>query len=300
MALPENAGIASRLDEVARILEEHGANPFRVAAYRRAAHVLRDLPTPVSLILAERGLDGLDELPGIGASLARSIRDLVTSGRLPMLERLRGESDPVELLMTVPGIGRLTAERLHHDLDIDTLEELEAAAYDGRLAAVEGLGAKRIQGVRDSLGQRLARVRRSPADERAANVPSVEELLDVDAEYRAKAAARVLKTIAPRRLNPANEAWLPVLHTTRGGRHYTALFSNTPRAHALGTTHDWVILYADDGRGEHQWTVITAHQGPLRGFRLVRGREAECERHHARTRAGSPRYPSNGVPDVAC
>ncbi len=284
MALPENAGIASRLDEVAAILEEHGANPFRVGAYRRAASVLRDLPTPVSRILAEKGLEGLDELPGIGMSLSRSIRDLVTSGRLPMLERLRGESDPVELLMTVPGIGRLTAERLHHDLDIDTLEELEAAAYDGRLSAVEGLGAKRLQGIRDSLGQRLALVRRAAADNASDEIPPVAELLDVDAEYRTKAGAGVLKTIAPRRLNPRHEAWLPILHTTRGARHYTALFSNTPRAHALGTTRDWVILSVESGRGEHQWTVITARHGPLQGHRLVRGREAECERHHGRDR----------------
>ncbi|MGH7682533.1 MAG: hypothetical protein ACRENN_11185, partial [Candidatus Eiseniibacteriota bacterium] len=71
--------------------------------------------------------------------------------------------------------------------------------------------------------------------------PSVSDVLDVDREYRERAAKGELKRIAPRRMNPANEAWLPVLRTERAGRHYTALYSNTPRAHELKKTHDWVV-----------------------------------------------------------
>ena len=66
--------------------------------------------------------------------------------------------------------------------------------------------------------------------------PPVAELLDVDRAYRTAAAAGELRRIAPRRMNPEAEAWLPVLHTERGSRHYTVLFSNTPRAHRLGRT----------------------------------------------------------------
>ena len=106
----------------------------------------------------------------------------------------------------------------------------------------------------------------------------------MDREYREKAAAGSLRAIAPRRFNPTGEAWLPVLHTQRGPRHYTALFSNTARAHQLGKTHDWVILYFDDGGGERQHTVITAQRDTLKGKRIVRGRESECEAHY---RAGT-------------
>jgi hypothetical protein len=272
-----NRQIADRLDEVAQVLDEQGANPFRVRAYRRGADVVRGLPRPVADVFEEGGLAALEALPAIGPSLARAIRELLRSGRLPMLERLRGASDPVALLATVPGIGRRTAQRLHHDLDVDTLEDLEAAAHDGRLAGLAGFGPKRLAGVRDSLAQRLARVRQ-PAETGPA--PPVLELLDVDAEYRAAAAKGTLKTIAPRRFNPTGKAWLPVLHTQRGERHYTALFSNTPRAHRLGTTRDWVVLYLDHGREEGRWTVVTAHAGPLRGRRVVRGREAECAAHY--------------------
>jgi len=105
----------------------------------------------------------------------------------------------------------------------------------------------------------------------------VVELIEVDQEYRREAAAGSLKLIAPRRFNPSGEAWLPVLHTTRGSRHYTALFSNTARAHQLGKTRDWVVLYYDGHDGERQCTVITSGFGRLKGRRIVRGREDECE-----------------------
>jgi hypothetical protein len=100
--------------------------------------------------------------------------------------------------------------------------------------------------------------------------------LDVDREYREQAAAGMLHKITPRRFNPHKEAWLPVLHTQRGERHYTVLFSNTARAHQLGKTHDWVVLYYDRGQEEQQCTVITSQRGPLTGKRIVRGRETEC------------------------
>jgi hypothetical protein len=282
MADPLNAHVAARLEEVARILEWQGANPYRVRAYRRAALTLRGLGQPVSETLAQGGLASLEALPGIGESLARSIQAVVVSGRLPMLERLRGASDPVALFASVPGIGRRTAERLHHDLGLDTLEELELAAHDGRLATLLALGEKRLNGIRDSLAQRLGPVRSRSGRAPRTTPPTVAELLDVDREYRDKAQAGILKTIAPRRLNPEGEAWLPVLHTTRGARHYTALFSNTPRAHRADATRDWVVLYWDGAPGEGQATVITSRRGSLAGRRMVSGREEECARHYER------------------
>lgn len=289
-----NLEIAARLDEVAELLAEQGASRYRVEAYRRGAETLRGLPRPVSTILQDEGLAGLERLPAIGESLARAIQAFVTTGRLPMLERLRGETDAVALLASVPGVGRGLAERLHHDLGIERLEDLEAAAYDGRLAGMVLIGEKRLRGIRDSLAQRLGRIR-APADpaSRPAS-PPVADLLAVDREYRSRAAEGSLRTIAPRRFNPARKAWLPVLHTRRAGRDYTALFSNTQRAHELGRTRDWVVLYVDGGPGEERYTVVTAPRGVLKGRRVVRGREADCLAHY-RDRglhlpAGTPDY----------
>jgi len=276
-----NAQVARRLEEVAQLLEEQGANLFRVRAYRRGAETVLHLPRPVSEILEQEGIEGLRRLPGVGDRLATAIRNVVHTGRLPMLDRLRGQTDPVELLETVPGIGRVQATRLHEELGIDSLEDLEAAAHDGRLTDVAGLGRKRVAGIIDSLATRLGRVRLAGGD--IADQAPIAELLDVDREYRERAEAGELHKIAPKRFNPESEAWLPILHTQRGNRHYTALYSNTARAHKLGKTLDWVILYYDGESGERQCTVITSQFGALKGRRIVRGREQECAGHYGLT-----------------
>lgn len=275
-----NLKIARRLDEVAEILTEQGANPYRVQAYRNAAANLRRLPRSVDDILKEGGEPALRRIPGVGPSLARAIATLVLTGRLPMLNRLRGESESGLLLASVPGIGKVLAARLHDELDIHTLEQLEAAAHDGRLRELMGLGEKRIGGIMDSLASRLGRVQGRPAPGRYPE-PSVAEILDVDREYREKAAAATLRMIAPRRFNPNREAWLPILHTQRGQRHYSALFSNTAHAHEMKKTKDWVVIYYDGPGGDRQSTVITSQRGPLTGKRIVRGREDECTKHYA-------------------
>jgi DNA polymerase (family X) len=266
-----NIDIAGRLDEVANIFAEQGANRFRIQAYRRAANVLRRLSRSVSDIFAEQGIQGLEQISGIGASIARAIRDILLHGRLGMLDRLRGESDPTAVLATVPGIGKVYASRLHDDLGIETLEELEMAAHDGRLEHYPGIGAKRLAGIRDSLAQRLGRVRRQPMPTPTPATPaplrfprqkpSASELLDVDREYRGKVASGTLTQIAPRRFNPEGEAWLPIMHTARNGRHYTVLFSNTARAHEQAKTRDWVVLFCDNGDTEDRFTVITSEFG---------------------------------------
>jgi hypothetical protein len=277
-----NDRVAGRLEEAARLLAEQGADRYRIGAYRRAAESVRRTARGVDAIYHERGLPGLQDIAGVGETIARAIRELVIHGRLPMLERLRGEADPVALLSSVPGVGRVFANRLHDELGLDTLADLEAAAHDGRLASIAGFGEKRIAGIRDSLAYRLDRVR--GAAPRTAS-PDVAELLDVDREYHTKAAAGLLRRIAPRRFNPDGNEWLPILHTVRNGRHYTALFSNTARAHRAGKTRDWVVLYHDAGDGERQHTVITATHGALRDRRVVAGREAECLRHYSRNAA---------------
>jgi DNA polymerase (family X) len=269
-----NHEIAGRLEETAILLEQQQASPFRVRAYRDAAASVRTLPVSVATLYKDGGLPELERIPGVGPNIARALRDVVLTGRLPMLERLRGESDPVGLFSSVPGVGPRLAERLHQELGLASLEDLEVAAHDGRLEALPGFGTKRVAAVIDALHRRLGRVRGQPLF--SAVSPPVAELLDVDREYRDSADAGRLPMIAPRRFNPERHAWLPVLHTNRGSRHYTALFSNTAQAHRLRRTHDWVVIFGDGEREEHQATVVTAHVGPLAGHRVVRGREAEC------------------------
>ena len=206
-------------------------------------------------------------------------------GRWAQLDRLRGSLDPAALFQTVPGIGPELAQRIHDALGVETLEALEIACYEGRLDEVAGIGARRAATIRAALAEILGRSRllRRGVPSTGAE-PSVAVLLDVDKEYLNKASAGALPTIAPRRFNPGKQAWLPVLHTRRDTWHFTALFSNTARAHELGRTRDWVVLYFnDDDNPERQRTVVTEQRGALSGRRVVRGREAECRDHYERT-----------------
>src|SRR5574341_433028 len=100
-----NNELAARFDEIAQLLAEQDASAYRVEAYRRGAEALRGLSRPVPDILREEGLAGLERLPAIGEILARAIRAFIETGHLPMLDRLRRETDPVVLLASVPGIG---------------------------------------------------------------------------------------------------------------------------------------------------------------------------------------------------
>lgn len=291
---PDNGQLADRLDEIAELLDAQQANPYRAQAYRRAAETLRGLEKPVHEILALEGTAGLTELPGIGPSLARSLDRLAKTGRLPLLEQLRGVFGPEEKLATVPGIGPKTAARIHQSLGIETLVDLQAAAYDGRLAQVPGMGTKRLRAVRESLAGRFRRPPRLARSRAAAPQDPVliEELLSVDEEYRRKAEADRLLRVAPRRFNPGRKAWLPILRTRRGDRDYTALYSNSARAHELDALRDWVIIYrtsqgggGQGGGGQSgggQWTVMTSRFGPLEGRRIIRGLEQECADHYAR------------------
>ena len=286
---PSNIEISDVLERVAELLEAQDANPFRVRAYRRAAQVIERSEQSIAEIADSKNGKKLEDLPEIGNRIAGSIREFVHTGRLNLLERLEGQVSPEDLFTTVPGIGEELAKRIHSQLHIETLEDLELAAHDGRLEKVTGLGERRIRGLKDSLATMLSRSSRQRArriryleKEKAtglmtdASPAPISMILDVDAEYRRKAEAGLLKTISPRRFNPEQRSFLPILHTEREGLHFTALFSNTARAHELGKTRDWVVVYYDRDGHENQCTVVTEHQGPLRGRRVVRGRERGC------------------------
>ena len=121
----------------------------------------------------------------------------------------------------------------------------------------------------------------TPVSAASTNEPLVAELLSIDAEFRQKEKAGRLPRIAPLRFNPEGEAWLPILHTNRDDRKYTALYSNSPLANEQHTTHDWVIIRRDGHGVSGQWTVVTERSGALEGRRVVRGRESECQEHYA-------------------
>jgi DNA polymerase (family 10) len=278
---PGNSEIADILERVADLLEADDANPFRVRSYRNAAMHLRGSKQAAADLYRAEGVTGLRHIEGVGEGLSRAIAQIIETGRSTLLDRLAGESAPETLFASLPGIGTRFAHRIRDELGISTLEELEQAAHDGRLARVEGIGRKRVAGIRDALGGILSARRFYHPVPAPPERPTVAMLLAVDAVYRERSARNELPTIAPRRFNPEHKQWLPILHTTRDGWELTALFSNTKHAHDLGKTNDWVVIYYHRNHREDQCTVVTGRYGALAGRRIVRGREAECRRHYA-------------------
>ncbi|HEV2364046.1 MAG TPA: helix-hairpin-helix domain-containing protein [Caulobacteraceae bacterium] len=156
-ARTENPLLAARLEDYADLLEAEGADTFRVRAFRRAAAVIERLPTPVRDILAREGRTGLEALPGVGPRIAAALAEMCLTGRWSQLDRMRGEADPATLFRTIPGIGRELSQGLVENLHLASLEGLEAAAHDGRLAVAPGWGPRRARMVQSALAERLGR-----------------------------------------------------------------------------------------------------------------------------------------------
>lgn len=279
---PTNIEIALVFDEIADLLEVQDASPHRVRAWRAGAEAVRNHPEAIADVFRGEGRAGLEAIPHIGARLSKVIIEVLRTRRCGALERLRGEVSAVEVIASLPGVGEVLAERVHHDLGIDTLEQLEVAAHDGRLDQVPGFGEGRVRAIREVLQARLSQKarRRTGSSRRNAHPPSVAQVLEIDRRYRDAARAGTLRRIAPRRFNPEGEAWLPIMHEEREQWSYTALFSNTALAHQLHKTGDWVVIYWESDFGSGQSTVVTEWRGPTAGRRVVRGREAECAEHY--------------------
>ena len=273
-----NHEVGEKLREIAALLVAQHANPFRSRAYYHAADTLDNLPEDIDKLVQARGIKGLTDLPAIGAGIARSIYEYVAIGRMTRLENLKGGSDPVALFQSIPTVGPALALRIHDTLHVDTLESLENATRHGRLDQVEGLGVKRKEAIEAWLLKHLGEHRQQlNKSQHTGHNPGIALLLKVDAEYRTKAETKKLPFIKPKRFNPQNKAWLPILHTTHDHWHFTALYSNSDRAHKLDRVYDWVVIYFyDDHHQEGQHTVVTETHGTLSGKRVVRGRETEC------------------------
>src|SRR6476619_6919049 len=131
--------------EVGELLHEYGrrkmllgGSPYRAKAYIEAAENLALLTEPLGAVIA----DGrLRQVPSVGEAIADIIIKLHQTGRHPSLEKIR-QDFPASLLelLTVPGLPREKIVKLHKDLGINTLEELETAVRQDRLKGVKGLG----------------------------------------------------------------------------------------------------------------------------------------------------------------
>jgi DNA polymerase (family 10) len=137
-----NADIARVLAEIATIMAVKGENPFKVRAYERAVEAIEGLSEDLGSIREE---GGLRSIPGIGASIAEKIEELLDTGRCKHHQELLSEFPETALeFLRIPGIGPKTVKVLL-DEGITTVEELEHAAQEGGLRHLRGLGEKTEQ-----------------------------------------------------------------------------------------------------------------------------------------------------------
>ncbi len=168
-----NADLATAFDEIADLLEIKGDNPFRIRAYRNAARIIGDMGEELHAKV-EKGED-LTQLPGIGKDLAAKIGQMVITGRIAYLEELRQEM-PAGLsdMLRLPGLGPKRVKTLYHDLKIQGVEQLAAAAKAGRIRELKGFGEKIEAGILKAIETRQTEGRRF---RRASVTPYAESLL---------------------------------------------------------------------------------------------------------------------------
>ncbi len=145
-----NGEVAEVFERIAGLLEMKGEKSFTARAYQRAARTIERLPSEVEAML--RDGEDLTEIPGIGKAISQKVAELVDTGDLQYLERLKGEFPSGILdLMQVPGLGPKTTVRVWKELGVTTVEELEASLDDGRLSAMPRMGEKTAENIRKSL-----------------------------------------------------------------------------------------------------------------------------------------------------
>lgn len=138
----KNLEIARIFYEIADILELQDVQ-FKPRAYRRAARAIEELSEDIEEIYRRGGLEGLQEIPGVGERLAKKIEEIIKTGKLGMYERLK-KSFPVDLegLGRIEGLGPKKAMKLYKALGIRNLEDLEKALKAHRIRGLEGFGEK--------------------------------------------------------------------------------------------------------------------------------------------------------------
>src|ERR1700693_6085468 len=132
--------IAAILDEIAFLLELKGENPFKARAYRRGGGVLQAIVEEPAALLAERKLD---EVKGIGLTLAATVEELVTGGSCQLhVELLKLFPRGLLELAGVPGLGPKKLKVIHDRLGVSSLGELQYACIENQLVDLPGFGRK--------------------------------------------------------------------------------------------------------------------------------------------------------------
>ena len=170
----KNTAIAKIFQDIADLLELKAENPFKIRAYQRAARTIEHLPKEMEIML-EEGED-LKNIPGVGEAIAKKTTELITTAKLGYYEDLKAEfPEGITSLLEIPGIGPKIAKRLSTELGIRSVDELEQAIKDGRVAEMFRLGDKTADNILHQIQALRRKDQRIPIGEA---LPVVEGILD--------------------------------------------------------------------------------------------------------------------------
>ena len=140
--MPSNRAIAAHLAQIADAVDLIEPNPARARSYRNAA---RRIESSADDIAAVALADGLAGMPGIGSSLAKTIGEFVSGGQSQRFAELdRAIPDPIWRLLEIRGLGARTIGRIWRELGVFDPDGLRQAGVDGRLAAMSGIGPRKV------------------------------------------------------------------------------------------------------------------------------------------------------------
>jgi DNA polymerase (family 10) len=275
----ENVEIAHLLSKYADLLEIQGEGLFRVLAYRKAARTVESLSQPIAQLRAQ-GKD-LEELPGIGKSMAEHIEEIIKTGTLKALKELHKEIPAtLDELLEIEGLGPKRTKLLYDKLGISSIKELERALDAGKIVSLRGFGQKSVDKIRQAiqnLGKRPKRFKLLDADQLVH--PFVEylrkggdiEQLEVAGSYR-----RRMETVGDIDILAASDTPEAVMQRFQA-------YPEVQRVAAAGTTRGTVILRSGlqvdlrilprrcYGAALHYFTGSKAHNVAVRTLGVERG-----------------------------
>ena len=167
-----NKEVAKVFQDIADLLELKGENPFKIRAYQKVVRSIEHLPVEVEQLVRE---DKLKEIPGVGEAITKKITELITTGKLGYYEKLKADfPDGISTLLDIPGVGPKIAMLLSTELEISSVDELEAAIVGGNVARLYRMGDKTAENILHQIQAMRRKDQRIPIGEA---LPVVDEIL---------------------------------------------------------------------------------------------------------------------------
>ena len=210
-----NAELANLFQTAANVLDIKGGNPFRAISFAKVARILEDTTEDVRA-LVEQGT--LEKINGIGSSSGKIIEDYVKTGRSADYEELLASIPPgLPELLNIPGLGPKTVSLLWHERQIESIDDLAKAIDAGKLEGVKGIGAKKIEAMKEGIALRLQAAERRGLPEAMKIAAGLrDKLLEMD-QVRAR---RVRRQPPPRPRDHRRRRFALRAEGSGNGRHH--------------------------------------------------------------------------------